>query len=256
MAGELLDDRVIVDNPAEGSGVYNRGFFGTPRSGGGLELNLLEAVYLVEGGRLEVRRRGRAVSARELFRAASASMTAFEIRYLVYRDLRARGYVVEARGGPVDFQGYPRAGAQPPGDGVPVEGRARRGAERGHGPPDPTCAARQGGEGDPTRLRTPPASVRGSHEPRRHLEDRLQVRLPLPRLRGRPGDAPCEVSRPRGPERPPRRVAGNQPGGSTRSRGEEADPLRRSRGWRALREAGAREAVRRFVGIDAEYTSK
>src|SRR5437899_5754787 len=111
MAGELLDDRVIVDDPAEGSGVHNRGFFGTPRSGGGLELNLLEAVYLVEGGRLEVRRRGRAVSARELFRAASASMTAFEIRYLVYRDLRARGYVVEARGGPVDFQVYPRGGA-------------------------------------------------------------------------------------------------------------------------------------------------
>src|SRR5947209_9290404 len=111
MAGELLDDRVIVDDPAEGSGVHNRGFFGTPRSGGGLELNLLEAVYLVEGGRLEVRRRGRAVSARELFRAASASITAFEIRYLVYRDLRARGYVVEARGGPLDFQVYPRGGA-------------------------------------------------------------------------------------------------------------------------------------------------
>src|SRR5437867_7915537 len=111
MAGELLDDRVIVDDPAEASGVYNRGFFGTPRSVGGLELSLLEAVYLVEGGRLEVRRRGRAMSARELFRAASASMTAFEIRYLVYRDLRARGYVVEARGGPVDFQVYPRGGA-------------------------------------------------------------------------------------------------------------------------------------------------
>src|SRR5213593_5276493 len=104
MAGELLDDRVIVDDPAEGSAVYNRGFFGAPRPGGGLELNLLEAVYLVEGGRLEVRRRGRAVAARELFRAASASMTAFEIRYLVYRDLRARGYVVEARGGPAGPQ--------------------------------------------------------------------------------------------------------------------------------------------------------
>ncbi|TLZ77800.1 MAG: tRNA-intron lyase [Methanobacteriota archaeon] len=111
MAGELVDDRVIVDDPAEASGVYNRGFFGSPRPGGGLELNLLEAVYLVEGGRLDIRRRGRTVSARELFRAASASIDAFEIRYLVYRDLRSRGYVVEARGGPVDFQVYPRGGA-------------------------------------------------------------------------------------------------------------------------------------------------
>src|SRR5437879_9678850 len=72
MAGELLDDRVIVDDPAEGSGGYNRGVFGTPRSGGGLELNLVEAGCLVEGGRREGRLRGRAVSARELFRAAGA----------------------------------------------------------------------------------------------------------------------------------------------------------------------------------------
>lgn len=111
MAGELRGDRVVVDDPAEGSALYNRGFFGTPRSGGALELDLLEAVYLVEADRLTVRRKGRAVSARELFRAASAAIPSFEIRYLVYRDLRQRGYVVEGRGEPVDFQVYPRGGA-------------------------------------------------------------------------------------------------------------------------------------------------
>jgi tRNA-intron endonuclease, archaea type len=111
MAGELLGDRVVVDDSGEGSALYNRGFFGAPKPGGGLELNLLEAVYLVEAGRLDIRRRGKAVSARELFRAASSAIDAFEIRYLVYRDLRARGYVVEAREGPVDFQVYPRGGA-------------------------------------------------------------------------------------------------------------------------------------------------
>src|SRR6266498_2446259 len=84
---------------------------GRPRPGGGLELDLLEAIYLVEADRLAVRRKGRAVAARELFRAASAAIDSFEIRYLVYRDLRQRGYVVEARGGPVDFQVYPRGGA-------------------------------------------------------------------------------------------------------------------------------------------------
>ena len=51
------------------------------------------------------------MSARELFRAASTAIESFEIRYLVYRDLRQRGYVVEARGGAVDFQVYPRGGA-------------------------------------------------------------------------------------------------------------------------------------------------
>src|SRR3989442_15313486 len=108
MAGELVDDRVIIDDPAEASGVHNRGFFGSPRSGGGPELNLLEAVYLVEGGRLDIPRHGRTVSARELFPAASASIDAFEIRYLVYPDLRSPGYGVDARRGPADFPRYPR----------------------------------------------------------------------------------------------------------------------------------------------------
>ncbi len=111
MTGELREDRVSVDDPAEGSTLYNRGYFGTPRPGGGLDLSLLEAVYLVEAGRLEIRRQGRPVSLRELFRAASVAEDAFEIRYLVYRDLRQRGYVVEAQDGTVDFHVLPRGGA-------------------------------------------------------------------------------------------------------------------------------------------------
>src|SRR5467141_3156341 len=111
MPGELLEDRVLVEDATEASTLYNRGYFGSPRSGGGLELDLMEAVYLVEAERLEVRRGGRAVSARDLFRAAGAAVPSFEIRYLVYRDLRQRGYVVEAQGGRVDFQVYPRGGA-------------------------------------------------------------------------------------------------------------------------------------------------
>lgn len=111
MAGELRGDRVVVEDPSEGSTLHNRGSFGEPQPGGGLSLDLLEAVYLVESERLEVLRGRKPVTLQELFRAASASMEAFEIRYLVYRDLRQRGYVVEAREGPVDFQVYPRGGA-------------------------------------------------------------------------------------------------------------------------------------------------
>ena len=111
MGGELSGDRVTVRDAAEASAFYNRGYFGSPQSGGALQLDLLEAVYLVEGDRLEVRRGGRRVSARDLFRAAGAAIPSFEIRYLVYRDLRQRGYIVEARSGAVDFQVYPRGGA-------------------------------------------------------------------------------------------------------------------------------------------------
>jgi len=110
MPGELHDRRVLVDDPAEASALHNRGWFGDPRPRGGLELSLLEAVYLVESGRLEVQRAGVTVSMRELLRRASGAVDQFEIRYLVYRDLRQRGYVVQEREGTIDFQVYPRGG--------------------------------------------------------------------------------------------------------------------------------------------------
>src|SRR2546429_6838579 len=111
MPGELSDDHVLVETPAEASALYNRGYFGTPRSGGALELDLLEAVYLVEADRLEVRREGRRVSARDLFRAAGAAVPSFQIRYLVYRDLRQRRDVVQSRGDPIGFQADPPGAA-------------------------------------------------------------------------------------------------------------------------------------------------
>lgn len=111
MPGELREDHVSVDDPAEASPLYNRGYFGVPQPGGGLELNLLEAVYLVEAERLEIRRGGKAVGLRELFRAAGRAVAGFEIRYLVYRDLRQRGYVAVEGPGLPDFHVFPRGGA-------------------------------------------------------------------------------------------------------------------------------------------------
>src|SRR5881396_2284440 len=56
MPGDFRGDRVIVEDPAEASALHNRGSYGEPLGGGGLSLTLLEAVYLVETGRLAVHR--------------------------------------------------------------------------------------------------------------------------------------------------------------------------------------------------------
>src|SRR3989442_14381333 len=106
MAGELREGRVVVDDSGEGSALYNRGFFGRPQPGGGVELNLLEAVYLVEAGRLEIRRRGKPGAVREPFRAANPATGRFEVRYPGYRDLPAGGYGVLARQRPAGFSVY------------------------------------------------------------------------------------------------------------------------------------------------------
>lgn len=108
MAGILVGDRVEVRDQSEGSRLYTRGNFGYPRSGGGVDLDLIEAVYLLEGRRLEVLSDGKAMLFEELFRHASAESDGFDIKYLVYRDLRNRGFIVKFETGDYDISVFPR----------------------------------------------------------------------------------------------------------------------------------------------------
>ncbi len=110
MSGELKDDCVIVADEAEGSQLYNRGYYGEPLSGGGVKLTLLEAVHLVEVQRLTVDIGRKSLSTERLLRIANATYPNFLIKYVVYRDLRQRGYVVKENREPLDFKVYPRGG--------------------------------------------------------------------------------------------------------------------------------------------------
>ena len=112
MSGTLLEHATVrFDDPAEASAIYAKGFFGRPTAGGGLELDPYESVYLVEMGRAEVDdAHARRLRWPALFRAAVRGDKGFPVRYLVYRDLRQRGYVVRATPPPVAFAVLPRGG--------------------------------------------------------------------------------------------------------------------------------------------------
>ena len=110
MSGELIGDSVVIKDQAEASQIYNKGYYGYPKSGGGLELDLLETIYLVETDRIVVHSEGRNITLEELIMAASKHGEGFEILYIVYRDLRQRGYVVKSDAGEFDFRVFPRGG--------------------------------------------------------------------------------------------------------------------------------------------------
>lgn len=110
MAALARDGEIVVEDPAEASQIYNRGYYGSPLPGGGLRLDLVEAAYLVDTGKLEVRRGRRPLGLADLLRRGNAEAPGFEIRYLVYRDLRQRGYVVKPNVAPLDFRVFPRGG--------------------------------------------------------------------------------------------------------------------------------------------------
>ena len=108
MSGELSGDSVIVKSQKEGSQLYNRGNYGYPMSGGGLELDLPEALYLLESKRLDVVSEGQTMTFEELFDHSSSLLENFDILYLVYRDIRSRGFIVKAETGTFDLSVFPR----------------------------------------------------------------------------------------------------------------------------------------------------
>jgi tRNA-intron endonuclease len=111
MTGNLIGTEVLVEDQAEASQIHNKGYYGVPQSGGALKLDLMEAIYLVESQRLEVEADGRKMSASDLLKLAHRSSESFEIRYLVYRELRQRGYIVKLGQPPLDFRVFPRGGS-------------------------------------------------------------------------------------------------------------------------------------------------
>jgi tRNA-intron endonuclease, archaea type len=105
------DGTVRFSDPSEAGQVYGKGFFGTPGSDGGLTLDRYEAVYLAEMGRVDLRGSARrTVAWPTVFRRAVRADSGFAVRYLVYRDLRQRGYVVRASPPPIAFTVLPRGG--------------------------------------------------------------------------------------------------------------------------------------------------
>ncbi len=112
MSGELLPDGTVrFADAAESSAIYARGYFGTLAPDGVLRLDRYEAVYLAEMARVDVRAtRGRRIPWSRIFRRAVGADPGFAVRYLVYRDLRQRGYIVRAGPPPVAFAVLPRGG--------------------------------------------------------------------------------------------------------------------------------------------------
>lgn len=110
--GVLSDEVVVVTEEPEADRLWQRGSYGE-RDKVTLQLDLLEAAYLVEEGRLEVRDAdGATVDHDRLVALGARALERFETRYLVYRDHRARGFVVRGASG-AELDAWTR-GASPP----------------------------------------------------------------------------------------------------------------------------------------------
>lgn len=104
--GYLLGDRIVIFNINEARQLYSSGYYGKPLGfskpkkpediNTPLELSLVEGLYLLNKKQIEVIYNGKTISEHELFNYAKNKVSRFELLYLVYSDLRDKGFVVRS----------------------------------------------------------------------------------------------------------------------------------------------------------------
>ena len=90
----IEDNKIIVKKPKDVGRLYNKSNMGRSLSGGFLELNLIESVFLLDEEKIKIFQNRKEVGFEKLIKIASDKIKDFEIKYMVFKDLRKRGQMV------------------------------------------------------------------------------------------------------------------------------------------------------------------
>lgn len=93
----LFEDEIVVTESSDlAKDLFDKSRFGTLLPDGRVQLSLLEACYLAEKQRIEVFSAvSRPVSFDQLIKKAKKRNKEFWIKYVVFRDIRNRGYIIK-----------------------------------------------------------------------------------------------------------------------------------------------------------------
>jgi len=101
----LVGSKVIVFDVEAARSIFSNGFFGKPLGikkpkttdiSAPLELSLLEGMYLLENGAVEIEFMGRKLTPEEFREVARSRVSNFNDLYIVYRELRREGFIVRS----------------------------------------------------------------------------------------------------------------------------------------------------------------
>jgi len=106
----FAQERVLLESSDEARELYNKSRFGSLLDDGKLQLSLLEALYLIEKGKIfAVDGRGKNIDFEGFLKKAQKKEPNFWIRYCVFKDMRNRGYIIKtALKFGADFRVYDR----------------------------------------------------------------------------------------------------------------------------------------------------
>jgi tRNA-intron endonuclease len=106
----FADERAVTENSDAARELYSKSRFGSMLKSGKVNLSLLEAIYLLEKGKIEVvNKRNKQIDFDSLMKKAQRKDKRFWVRYCVFKDIRNRGYIIKtALKFGADFRVYSR----------------------------------------------------------------------------------------------------------------------------------------------------
>jgi tRNA-intron endonuclease len=106
----FANERVLADASDESRELYNQSRYGTLLDNGKLQLSLLEALFLIEKNKIDVKdSRNKLLDFEQFLKRATKLEPNFWIRYCVFKDMRDRGYIIKtALKFGADFRVYDR----------------------------------------------------------------------------------------------------------------------------------------------------
>lgn len=103
----ILNKNVILLDKQAIEELHQKSHYGRHRNGN-LEISLVEGAFLMYMEKISIESDGAEINFEEFFLRASSILDNFELLYIVYKDLRERGYYVQP--GVTGFRVYPRGG--------------------------------------------------------------------------------------------------------------------------------------------------
>ena len=95
ISGNLIGNQIIVKKLKDVGRLYNKSHFGKSIPVNRLQLDLIEGVFLLGEGKIRIFYNKKEMSFQELVKIAAKQVPEFEIKYLIFKDLRNRGLAIK-----------------------------------------------------------------------------------------------------------------------------------------------------------------
>ena len=107
-----LSTQIVSSNSSEAFSLHEKSAFGEPL-GEKIQYTLSEAIYLVEKDKMEISSKGKKIPKKDILKKLEKIDDRIQVKYLVFKNLRDRGYIVKtALKFGADFRVYDK-GARP-----------------------------------------------------------------------------------------------------------------------------------------------